>query len=538
MDFHLDIHLGTIERPGEDPVRLTRSERSALELLSSNPNRVITRDQLLDAVSEPGSDKSDRNVDFLINRLRRKLSDDARRPRFIATRYGEGYVWIADAPLSLGQIAEADAVIGPVHGLDLLPEREAASGIARDIAKALSDAFGDDKRVVYAPDCPPPDQFGALAPHHSAEITFFADHGSVDCIIAVREFRSGRIIFARRLGLDRLASGTSALNEVSAEINGAIWRARITAPSRAEPLPIALLTSGGGEEIPPSEPETASHRRLLSRHSELEHRSLSFWEANDRRLRAELAKTPDDPELKLLIALNTQSKYATGGSRLFMSGNNRREADEDEIEDFVTSALPAIRGEPEYVIIAGKLLHFLRRGYDELAKDLCEGAYAQSVAVGRSLSIIGQMRAFFGETDAAVQCLDQALYLARPGSHAHLYGLVIKCQALAAAGRWDELQSARRELSGINSIAGFVLEPMFGRPDAPSIRARAMTYLVKRDRAYAMLMHKYYVSARLFRDPEHGANSIRALAGVFANRFGHHVIPDEVRSAFPAMLSD
>lgn len=538
MDFHLDIHLGTIERPGEAPVRLTRSERSALELLSSNPNRVITRDQLLDAVSEPGSDKSDRNVDFLINRLRRKLSDDARRPRFIATRYGEGYVWIADAPVSLGQIAEADAVIGPVHGIELLPERDAADTITRNMAKALSTAFGDAKRVVYAPDCPPPDQFGALAPRHSAEITFFADRGDVDCIISVREFRSARVIFARRLGLERIASGTAALDDISAEISGAIWRAELTAPARAVPLPIALLTSGGGQEVPPSEPETASHRRLLARQGELERRSLSFWEANDRRLRLELAKTPNDAELKLLTALNIQSKYVTAGNKLFASGSNRREADEDEIEDFVTAALPSIRGEPEYAIIAGKLLHFLRRGYDELAKDLCEGAYAQSLAVGRSLSIIGQMRSFFGETDAAVQSLDQALYLARPGSHSHLYGLIIKCQALAAAGRWDELQSARRELSGINSIAGFVLEPMFGRPDAPSIRARAMTYLVKRDRANAMLMHSYYVSARLFRDPEHGANSIRALAGVFANRFGREVIPDEVRSAFPGMLGD
>lgn len=63
-------------------------------------------------MSEPGSDKNDSNVDYLINRLRQKLSDEARQPRFIATRYGEGYVWIAEAPLDLDKTANADIMVG------------------------------------------------------------------------------------------------------------------------------------------------------------------------------------------------------------------------------------------------------------------------------------------------------------------------------------------------------------------------------------------------------------------------------------------
>jgi SulP family sulfate permease len=38
---------------------------------------------------------SDRSIDYLVNRVRRKLGDSARRPHYIETRYGEGYVWIA-----------------------------------------------------------------------------------------------------------------------------------------------------------------------------------------------------------------------------------------------------------------------------------------------------------------------------------------------------------------------------------------------------------------------------------------------------------
>jgi DNA-binding response OmpR family regulator len=55
-----------------------------------------SRQALLDVVSGPGSDASDRSVDYLVSRLRRKLGDSARRPRYIATHYGEGYIWIAD----------------------------------------------------------------------------------------------------------------------------------------------------------------------------------------------------------------------------------------------------------------------------------------------------------------------------------------------------------------------------------------------------------------------------------------------------------
>ena len=84
---------------GIDPqgktVKFSRAERAILLKFVQNPKIVVTRDDLLDAVSGPGSDAADRNIDFMINRLRRKLDDAARDPIYIATQYGEGYVWVA-----------------------------------------------------------------------------------------------------------------------------------------------------------------------------------------------------------------------------------------------------------------------------------------------------------------------------------------------------------------------------------------------------------------------------------------------------------
>ena len=40
----------------------------------------------------PGSDRSARSIDYLVNRVRTKLGNDRQAPRFIGTRYGEMYV--------------------------------------------------------------------------------------------------------------------------------------------------------------------------------------------------------------------------------------------------------------------------------------------------------------------------------------------------------------------------------------------------------------------------------------------------------------
>ncbi|WP_424821935.1 winged helix-turn-helix domain-containing protein [Salinisphaera sp.] len=90
-DFGSAIHARTAEA-----IRFTHAERALLEVFAAHGDRVYRRDALLDAVSGYGSDVSDRSIDFIINRLRRKLRDSARHPRYIQTRYGEGYAWIAE----------------------------------------------------------------------------------------------------------------------------------------------------------------------------------------------------------------------------------------------------------------------------------------------------------------------------------------------------------------------------------------------------------------------------------------------------------
>jgi DNA-binding response OmpR family regulator len=79
-------------RIGGRPVAVTAVEFRLLVALLEADGRVLTRDQLLDAVY--GQDEAeilDRTVDVHIGRLRDKLGDSAERPRYVATVRGVGY---------------------------------------------------------------------------------------------------------------------------------------------------------------------------------------------------------------------------------------------------------------------------------------------------------------------------------------------------------------------------------------------------------------------------------------------------------------
>ena len=94
-DVVVDLAARQVTWRGE-PVQLTPTELRLLEVLLANRGKLVTREQLLEAVwgSRAPSDRGRVRV-FMVH-LRRKLHDDAARPRLILTEPGIGYRWIAD----------------------------------------------------------------------------------------------------------------------------------------------------------------------------------------------------------------------------------------------------------------------------------------------------------------------------------------------------------------------------------------------------------------------------------------------------------
>jgi phosphate regulon transcriptional regulator PhoB len=81
-----------VQRNGEN-VQLTALEFRLLYFLASRPNRVFTRDQLLDAVWGTERFVTPRSVDVYIRRLREKIEADPVRPHFLKTMRGAGYLF-------------------------------------------------------------------------------------------------------------------------------------------------------------------------------------------------------------------------------------------------------------------------------------------------------------------------------------------------------------------------------------------------------------------------------------------------------------
>jgi len=88
--------LDTISRQLVSPegvvVPLSGSEYRLLRIFLNHPNRILSRDQLMDMMRGRETDPFDRSIDVQVSRLRHRLADDAKEPAIIKTVRGEGYI--------------------------------------------------------------------------------------------------------------------------------------------------------------------------------------------------------------------------------------------------------------------------------------------------------------------------------------------------------------------------------------------------------------------------------------------------------------
>ncbi|MGI0116866.1 two-component system response regulator TorR [Zooshikella sp. RANM57] len=80
----------------DSPVKLTKAEYEVLLAFVTNPNNVLGRDQLLSLISHRVEQPNDRTIDVLVRRLRSKIEDNPRNPRYFVTIHGEGYLFAGD----------------------------------------------------------------------------------------------------------------------------------------------------------------------------------------------------------------------------------------------------------------------------------------------------------------------------------------------------------------------------------------------------------------------------------------------------------
>ncbi len=487
-------------------VRFTRSERLLLKYMVDNPGRLLSRNQLLDAISEPGSDKSDRTIDFIITRLRTKLNDDAASPRYIATRYGEGYIWVAKTREPVRPAQGAWLVLGPIRKLGQLaaasPEPDA---FLSGLQVALSIRFGAKQRIAIDPDCPPRARFQGDPPRFNVELTVVPqDSGQIDCVITVIDFTTGKLIHIHRTAI----SPAEKITETSEIIAHEIWEDELHEPRHPQPMVVSLSKAGIS---------------LTGDHAN--------WSESDARLRALLAESPDDPVLRLLYATNLQSRHVIGGPSYFL-GPFDIDADNREVESIVTAILPQLQDHPIHAMNAARLLFILGPGYHPVAVEMAERAHREGTAIAASYGTIGQMRACLGDIDSGVEAYDIALGMTEPGSQYDLFLLVLKAQAQLAAQNRNDLSQTLATLYSRRPDIAFFMEVFCSPPGQPSQTAQMALAGTPPEMATAMLRYVYHSCTNSFVQPDHRLNTIEAGARLYVNHFGPSVMPPELLAEF------
>ena len=89
-ELHLDCESRRLNIGGRE-INLTAKEFDLLELMALNPNKVYSRDHLLNAVWGYDYPGDVRTVDVHIRRLREKIEQNPSEPKYVHTKWGVGY---------------------------------------------------------------------------------------------------------------------------------------------------------------------------------------------------------------------------------------------------------------------------------------------------------------------------------------------------------------------------------------------------------------------------------------------------------------
>jgi two-component system OmpR family response regulator len=93
--WELNLNTRRLRSRDGKTVPLSNGEFGLLVVLLGAPNRILSRDQLLDMSRLHSDDIYNRSVNTQILRLRRKLETDPAKPRYLCTERGAGYVFSA-----------------------------------------------------------------------------------------------------------------------------------------------------------------------------------------------------------------------------------------------------------------------------------------------------------------------------------------------------------------------------------------------------------------------------------------------------------
>lgn len=93
--WQIDLQKRSLTTPAGRDCALTTAELNLLEVFVLHPNRVLSRDQIMDLMKGQSWNPLDRSIDNLVAKLRRKIEPDPDSPELVKTVRGLGYLFTA-----------------------------------------------------------------------------------------------------------------------------------------------------------------------------------------------------------------------------------------------------------------------------------------------------------------------------------------------------------------------------------------------------------------------------------------------------------
>jgi len=97
-DLWLDVDARKLSDEHGEELELTAMEFDLLAAFAHNPNRVLSRERLLNLAHNRDTEPFDRSIDVRIARIRRKVERDPAKPQVIKTMRGAGYMFVPPKP--------------------------------------------------------------------------------------------------------------------------------------------------------------------------------------------------------------------------------------------------------------------------------------------------------------------------------------------------------------------------------------------------------------------------------------------------------
>lgn len=489
--------------PNLGKIKFSRFERALLSYFTQYPNQLITRDRLLTCLEDLGSDSLDRNIDYYVSRLRRKLNDSAKSPAFIATQYGEGYIWIAALTENPVSVPEIYLTLGPIYGRVLAPEK--TDLLLQQLQHTLEQCLGPQHMVSRYEELENDED---ITSRYLIEISILNLYESLSFSLILLDRKNSQIIFSTRHPLSAQLDYPALAQEIkSCLVNRQILSAADPSSHNEDPLSVSMYKMS----------------KLFGKEA------VDFKEV-EQQLRQKLAQDRNDYHAAMMLIVNLYTQ-------LHLAGNQQNPNWEQEVETLLFDHLGQIQNDALYLSAAAERLYGLN--YHRLAEEMANRALTLGPGFAACYMVMGKIHMFNGQFDEAFTYFDQCLAMLDKDSLFHIMVLTLKSMGWIAMGKREQMTDSmlyviHKEPDMARRLpmylACFVDNPKIFTADIKTILRD-----LPPEAGQNMLKFIYNVIARPFRNLTHRQAIILPALNFYIDLYGIDFIPKEIWVGIPEL---